>query len=338
MCFGNDNPPSPPSLPPPPPTPEILDFIDEISGTQTITVVGADGKKRRVTQQLPRTPEEEELYQSGQQIIANALKNIQTLYKYDPASMIDFAPLINTFANINNDRMQALAQVADIGNIAQDIDNFKRMQSTLIDEEYRIKNMDNEETLAHRGRGAGTYASESRAAMARNEVMARQQADINASVYGEDLATKRIARNKEAFNLQEVGRQGQMQFAKDEYALAKEHEADMERRRQQALEENKGLMNIGGAITSNDLAKKMGGQTAQLAAQDFQMRSADSINRYNADINRQKANYDMAMSEYQNKPPSFGEIASNAAFSGLGTMMTASPGSMAGRIGKKFIG
>lgn len=337
MCFGNDDPPPVQHISAPPPPEEIMDFIDEVSGTQTVTVIGANGKKQRVTQQLPRTPEEEALFKSGQQLTASALQNLQTLYQYDPQSMIDFAPLINTFANISNERMQALGQVANIGNIAQDVDNFKQMQSTLIDEEYRIKNRSNEEALAHRGRGAGTYAAESRAAMARNEVMARQQGDINASVYGEDLAAKRLNRNKEAFKLQEIGRQGQLQSAEGQYGLMKQHEADMERRRQGAIEENKGLLNIGGAITGNDLSRKMGGQTAQLAAQDFQLRSADSMNRYNADVNRQKANYEMSMQAYKNKPPTFGELATNAAFSGLGTMMTAHPASAAGRLASKFI-
>jgi hypothetical protein len=337
MCFGNDSPPQAPQIQAPP-REEIMDFIDEISGTQTITVTGADGKKRRVTQQLPRTPEEEELYRAGQEITRNAVQNIQTLYKYDPASMIDFAPLIETFANINNERMHALAQVADIGNIEQDVADFKDMQRSLIDEQFAIKNRSNEETLAHMGRGTGTYAAESRAAMAKNETLARQQGDIQGSIYGEELAAKRLGRNKEAFNLQEMGRQGQLQSAEGKYALAKEHEADIERRRQRAIEENKGLMNVGSSITGADLAKRVGGQTAQLAAQDFQMRSADSIHRYNADVNRQQTNYAMAMEDYKNQPPTFGEWALNTAGSIGGSMLTANPSSMAGRLGKKFVG
>lgn len=338
MCFGNDDPPPAPQISAPPPAPEIMDIIDEITGTQSVIVTGADGKKKRVNSRLPRTPEEDAKFKAAEQLISSSMQNMIQLYKYDPASMIDFSPLVETFANINRERMQALGQVANIGNIEQDVADFKRMQSSLIDEEYTIKNRSNEETLAHRGRGSGTYAAESRAAMARNEVMARQQGDIQANIYGEELAAKRLARNKEAFNLQEMGRQGQLQSAEGQYALSKEHEADMERRRMRAIEENRGLMGVGSAITGTDLNKALSNDNANLSLNTFNAQANDSMNRYNADVNRQKANYGMAMEEYRNKPPSFGEMALGVAGNVGGAMLSAHPGSMAGRIGRKFVG
>jgi len=338
MCFGNDSPPPAPQLGAPPPAPEIMDIIDEITGTQSIIVTGADGKKRRVNSRLPRTPEEDAKFKAAEELISSSMQNMIQLYKYDPASMIDFSPIVETFANINRERMESLGQIANIGNIEQDVAEFKKMQSSLIDEQFSIKNRSNEEALAHSGRGSGTYAAESRAAMARNEALARQQGDIQGSIYGEELASKRLNRNKEAFNLQEMGRQGQLQSAEGQYALAKEHEADMERRRQSAIAENKGLMGVGSAITGADLSKALSNTNAQTSLATFNAQAGDSMNRYNADVNRQMANYNMAMNEYNNQPPTFGEMALGAVGTVGSAMLTAHPGSMAGRLGKKFIG
>lgn len=46
MSFGNDDPPQYQYVEPPP-REEIMDVIDEITGVQSITVTGPDGKKRR---------------------------------------------------------------------------------------------------------------------------------------------------------------------------------------------------------------------------------------------------------------------------------------------------
>jgi hypothetical protein len=343
MCFGNDDPPAAPHIGAPPPAPEMMDIIDEITGTQSVIVTGADGKKRRVNSRLPRTPEEEQRFKMAEELISSSMKNIKQLYQYNPQSMIDFAPIIETFANINRDRMQSLGQIANIGNIEQDVADFKKMQSALIDEQFQIKNAENEERLAHSGRGSGTYAAESRALMARNEALARQQGDIQASIYGEDLASKRLGRNKEAFNLQEMGRQGQLQSAQGQYDIAKQHEADMEKRRLMAIEENKGLLNIGSGIIGQDLNKAMANDNAGISLNTFNAQANDSMNRYNADVKRQMANYDMAMNEYNSRGPSMmesllrtGAQVGGAIYGGGGSMPFGSSGS--NRVGSDTVG
>lgn len=337
MCFGNDSPPPPPQIAPPPPAPELLDFIDEISGTQTITVVGADGKKQRVTKRLPRTAEEEQRFQAGEQLVSSALRNIKELYRYDPASVVDYAPLVQTFANINRDRMENLSKVADIGNIEEEINDFKLMQNTLMEQEFAIQNRTTEDRLAHAGRSSGTFAEEGRAALARNQDLTRMQGNINAANYGEDLAARRLNRNKQAFGLNEMGRQAQLQEAQTKYALAKEHESDMERRRMMAIEENKGLLGIGSNMIGQDLNKALTGKTAELANQTWQMQANDSLGRYNADVNRQMANYKMQMDAYNAEPPSFGESAMNLVGRGAGAYFTGGMSEM-GRTGSSFFG
>lgn len=322
MCFGNDSPPSAPQLGPPPPPPDILDVIDEITGTQTVTVIGDDGKKRRVTQRLPRTPEEEERFRSGERLLSTALQNVQQLYKYDPASAVDYAPIVETFANLNRERLQDLSQIADLGNIEEDVQNFKEMQKTVIDEEFAIMNRKAEGQMGREGRGSGTTATERRAAMARNEAMARQQAGVDAAMYGEDLAARKLSRNTNAFNLREMGREGQFNEAQTKYGLAKDHEADMERRRQLAIDENKGLYDIGAGIVGQDLSKAMGGNTAGQALDVFNSQASDSLGRYNADVNRQAMNYKMQMDEYNARPPGLGEVAANIIGRGAGAYLT----------------
>lgn len=338
MCFGNDDRPAVNYIPAPPSAPEFMDFFDEITGTQSIVVTGADGKKRRIQSRMPRTPEEEAKIKGAEELVASSVKNITQLYKYDPQSMIDFAPLIETFSNLNRERMEALGKVANIGNIEQDISNFKVMQRELIDEEYRIANRSNEENLAHSGRGSGTYAAESRAFMDKNKAESLRRADIEGSIYGEDLAAKRLNRNTQAYGLEELGRQARTQEAEAKYALAKEHEADMEKRRRYAIEENKNLMTIGQGILGADLTKALSNNNTPMALAQFNAEAGDSMNRYNADVNRQKSNYDMAMSDYRAKPPSFGDIAGNVAANVAGKMFTSADNTMAGRLGKKYIG
>lgn len=309
MCFGKDDGPDTPFYAAPPPDPEFMDTVDEIAGVQSVVVTGPDGKKKRVKSRLPRSPEEEARLQAGSDLLQSAIHNMTQLYRYNPESAVDFAPFIEAVAGIDQERMQDLAQVANLGNIQQDIAQFKDMQKNLLDEEFDMQNRANEERLAHSGMGTSTYAAESRALMARNQALARQQGDINANVYGEQLAAQKLARNKEAFGLRELDRQSRMGTETQKYALAKEHEADMERRRQMAIEEQKNLFNVGSSIVSADLNKALANNVDETALNTFNSQATASMNRYKADIVRQQANYQNAMAAHQAKGPSFGEMA-----------------------------
>lgn len=336
MCFGGDSPPAAPQFGPPPPAPEMMDIIDEITGTQSVIVTGADGKKRRVNSRLPQTPEETQKFKAIEDLIASSMKNIQQLYKYNPESAVNYAPLIDTFANLDRQTIQSLSRITNLGNIEQEIGQFKQMQASLIDEQFGNRERENQERMAHQGVGMSTHAAESRAALTRAHALARQEGDAKASMYGEDLASKRLGRNAQAFQLEEMGRNAQRQTAQTQFGLAKEHEADMERRRLRAVEEQKGLLGIGTAMQGNDLKKAMGNNNAATSLATFNAEAADSMNRYNADVNRQNINYQNRMAEYNAQPPGFGEILGNVGGAVGGAMFTASPGSLAGRLGAKL--
>ena len=318
MCGANDEPPKG-NIKEAPPLQDMMDVLDEITGTQSVVVTGADGKKRRVNSRMPRSANEEKAFKLAEELIPSVIQNIKTLYKYNPKSSIDFAPLIETFANISDDRMKALGEVANIGNIQQDVADFKNMQATLIDEQFNMRERANEERLAHSGRGSGTYAAESRAAMARAHGLARMEGDTRASMAGEQLASQRLDRNKEAFNLQEVGRQGQLTSELEKYGLYKADEADQEQRRLGAIGEQRGMLDIGRAGVSDDLNKALQNRNVETAHNEYQIVNNAQIARQNSEINRGLANQKMEMEAYKMKPPSIGETAFKLGAAGVGT-------------------
>jgi hypothetical protein len=57
--------------------------------------------------------------------------------------------------------------------------------------------------------------------MARAHGLARMEGDARASMYGEDLASKRLARNKDVFALDEMGRQGELETARKQICFRK---------------------------------------------------------------------------------------------------------------------
>lgn len=309
MCFGNDSPPQAPQMAAPPPPPEIMDVIDEVTGVQAIVTTDSNGKKRRVISRLPRTQEEEERYKLGEDIISQAMKNIIELRKYDIDAFTPFEPLIKVMSELNEETQKALGEVANIGNIGQEIQNFREMQNAIVEKEFERVRRQRIEDFTHMGRSGSSAASEYLASLDREAIEAGRKVDMMASDYGEDLASKRLGRNAQAFGLQQLGRDQKLKAAQSEYALRKDQLADLDRRRQNAIQENKEMIGVGSSIIGADANKALQSQAPQLANQTFAMQSADSLNRFNADVNRQMVNFNMANRAYEMRPPSWQDIA-----------------------------
>lgn len=340
MCgfFGGDDAPSPPQLPPPPPREEMMDVIDKISGVQSIVVTGADGKKRREIQRLPRTPQEEAFFKQGEELISKSLKNIKELYQYRPQDVVSFQPLIDTIANLSAERQNDLAQIADFGDIAQQVADYKQMNNTLLEEQLMRRDRATEENFAHRGISDSTAATEYRTSMARNADLARMQNNVNADIYGQDLAAKRLATNAAAFGLREQGRQGQLQGAETGYNLAQQQQQDLEARRKAAIAENMNLFGVGAGLRGEDQNKAMMSRAPDLANSTFAMMNADSLNRYNADIGRQNMNYQNELAAYNARPQSFGDKMLSLGGMVGGAMLSAPGSSLLGRAGNATFG
>lgn len=335
--FGSDDAPPPPQYVAPPAREEIMDVIDEVTGVQSITVIGPDGKKRRKIEHLPKTPEEQERFAFiEEEFLKKPMRNLIDLYQYNPESVIPFEPLLRTYANLNDERVAALSQVANIGDIRQDIQAFRDMQTALDDDMFMRQGRELEENLGRKGLSNSYAGQEARAFATRNENLHRKQSEFNANLYGEELAAKRLRRNTEAFALDETGRQGRLRAAEAEYQLRKDQQDDIERRRQRAIGENMNLIQLGSGMKGQDLSKALASQAPQIANQTFQMQNADALNRYNAGVNAENAAYDRQRYAYDHRPPSFLDIALPAAGAIGSAMLTGSPGSLGGRLGAKL--
>lgn len=336
MCFGNDDGPNLQHIPDPPPEKAMMDFINHITGSETITVTDANGNRRRVTQRLPRLPNEQMRFETGENLIASTIRNLTQLNRYDPKSMISFAPLIETFSNLSQEKIKDIGQFANLGDIQQDIASMKQTYANLIDEQFNIRERANEERLAHSGRGSSTYAAGSRAALARAHGLARAEGDAKARGVAEDIAAKRLATNTAAFKVRDAGRQGVLEAAQADYALNKADEQDQENRRLQAMNDNQGMFNLGAGLVKYDDAKAMSDRTQEQALNTYLAENNVQNARYGAQVNAINSNNQMAMQEYANRPPSFGEMAMGLAGKAAGAIFTASGDSMAGRLGKKI--
>lgn len=326
------NPPPPPQLPPPPKPQEILDTIDEITGTQTITVTGADGKKRRVTSKLPRTPQEQQRFEQGERLIASAIGNLNILYQEQPERLNSFQPLLDMFSNINDERLQDLEQIANIGNIQESVNRFREINRNLMYENFRRQNNATEEGLAHRGMANSTAGNDLRAQLAREQSLASQQAELQAEAFGEGLANQRLQRNAQAYGLREQGRQGRMDAAQRTFDLQERQRDILDAQRQDAINRNLQQLNVGSGLTGQDLSKSLAGNTSQNSLMQFQAANNNQLNYHNANINRLNADYQNRLAHFQATPPSFGQSLGAA---GLQLGMTGL-GAMAGGAGTAF--
>src|SRR6185437_8306794 len=112
-------------------------------------------------------PEEQRNIDLGRNLFTSALEDALRLYKYDPKSAISFGPLINAVNNTSQQNLQDIGQFANLDDLNEKRQQFQTMQRALVDEQFARDRMSQEERLAHSGRGSGTFAAESRAAMSR---------------------------------------------------------------------------------------------------------------------------------------------------------------------------
>lgn len=338
MCFGNDDPPPAPYIPPPPPPPEMLDVIDEVTGTQTITVTGSDGKKRRVIQKLPRTPEEESLYQEAGRLMDKAIGEMKRLYDYDPRQLVPYAPFVEALNALNNERSEDMAELTKFPDFNGYVSEFKDMQKSIIDEEYRRESNRLEESLAHKGLSDSTVAREERNLLNRNAALARQRAGAEAHLMGEQLKGADLANRAGAFGLRETARQGRLSAAATEYDLHKDYAAQLEHQRDKAISHQSQLYNIAANIRATDNTKAMATMAPNMALAEFTASGNNALNFYNADVNRATQQYGMELAAYKATPPGFGQNLLHLGGMGAMAMMTAPSSSVLGGWGSKLFG
>jgi hypothetical protein len=342
MCGGNDNPPPVFIHQAPPPVQEILDTIDEVTGTKTITIVDpATGKKSRVTKRLPKTPEEEAFSKQMEGMIGNTIQNISRLADLGDQSIMDYTPLINTFAQLNEEQANDLKEVANIGNIDEYVSNFRNLQKDLMNREFHKEDRALENELVRRGRNKSTYGAEQKAAMLSNRSLTRQQAELKSTQYGEDLAGQRLQRNAQAFELNERGRSNRLNQAKTGYDLERQRLSDLEDLRQRNIQDNKTVLGIAQGMQSNDLSKALSGNTYANSLGEFAQRNNANLQNYESGVRTNQMNYMNQLNAYENRPMGVGEgfaqLGSSLVGRGIGKMLGGSfGGDEGGRIGSQI--
>lgn len=316
---GNRGRPDVPTLPPQPAPQEMMDIIDEISGTQTVTVTGADGRKRRVTQRLPRTPQEQKMFEEAETLMSQAVSNIQALYQYDPASVADYQPFIQTFAEVNNERMADLARIGNFGDIANKVTQFKDMQRSLVAREFDKRERMAENNLAARGLGNSTQAAEEKAFMARDRALTEAEVDVNANMYGEDLAARQLNREMGAYQAQDVGRQSRLDKAGAEFEMARQKTADEEMRRQNAINENLTHIELGNNQRDIEFRRAQLGQGGEALAQNAtNSANANANARYTSNVNTLTNQYAMNLKAFNSRRPTFGQRLTDVGLAAVG--------------------
>ena len=318
MSFGSGGTPSPPYIPPPPPKEELMDVIDHITGTEAVTMTGADGKKRRVIQRLPRSPEEEALYRDAGDLMQRSLAQIVELNKYDPKATVDFSGLITILGDLDAQRKEDIAELSNVPDFNAYVDDLKKNNRAILEEEFTRQENQNKGQLDRMGYGDSTAMAETRAALGKNRAQSLVQSDLDASMQGQQLAAQDISNRSNIYNFREQQRAGLLQKAQTEHQLTLSQKDQLDNARQQALQNQFGLFQTGAKIRGDDAAKAMATQAPQLANQIFQQSNADSLNRYNAGVNAQMANYQNQLNAYNSRGPSFGDSMMKLGMSGLG--------------------
>ena len=306
--FRGRTPPQAPQLPAQQAAPELMDIVDELSGVQTITVTGPDGKKRRVTQRLPLTPQEEQTLNQAKTLMNTAVNNIQRLYQYDPTSVVNYQPFIQAFSNINQERLGDLAQIGDFKDIAEKVQQFKTINQTLTMDAFDNQQRMTEENLARRGLQRSTEATENRAAMAKQRALLEQEVNVASENYGEDLQNRRLDREARTYAIREQGRNARLQEEEAKYNLEQQRVSDLENLRQNAINENVNMLNVGQGITGQDTQRaQLGLEGNRSAIAMFGQQASNQNQRYANDIARRQGQHAMNMQQFKSTPARFGQ-------------------------------
>lgn len=314
---------NPPQLAEMPSPQEIMQFIDELSGVQFMPVRQPNGTMQLKLMRLPRTEQEETIFRQGEQLLRSSLENVQRLTQYNPNEAASFRPFIDTFANINNQRLEDLSRLGNFTSIGQDIQNFRSMQTQLLDQEFGLQGNRLQDEMAHRGLAGSTSNQELKAALASEHAQARQQVDMNAQLMGSDLRSRQLEQEANLYGLRDTGRQAQLQQAELAYQLPIEQQ-------QTAMQNSLAQANVGAQMRNQEQARLMGSMAPQLSSQITDNQNMQMLDRWNSTVQGQQNRYQLAlqqhnantgqrmnvygaqMDNFRSRPPSFGQFLGNS--------------------------
>lgn len=333
--------PPPLRLPPPPKPQEIMDVFDEISGVKSVVVRDAKGRQIRKIMRMPRTPEEQRFFEQGEQLVREGIDSVKQLWKYDPQNVVSMTPVINAIANMKTQQADDLSKIADFGNIKQEIEDFKGIQKTLLNEELLRGRNKMEEDLSRKGLSKSTYGAEERAFFNKEAAMARRLGDLQATQYGEDLAKQRLGRNLVEYDARQQGRENELRGAQQEYALRQQKATDEENMRQRAIDERMNQINIGNSLMGIDRNRAMQSNAPQFSLAENQIRNRNQMEEYNSRIKAMDQNYQNQLGYHQNlnaQRSQYGSMLGSGAALVGGSMLLGPEGSGGNKLFGKLFG
>lgn len=305
---GGGSPPPAPQLPPLPPPQEMMDVIDEISGTKYVTSFDpVTGKKVRLLQSLPRTPEQQQLYDQAGQLMDTAIGEMKRLYDYDPSQLVDFKPFVETLNQLNTERTADMERLTKIPDFAKYVEDFQNIQRSILDEEFTKQSDAMRASLIRRGYGNSTMASEAEAILADKKAKANREVGLESLRFGEELYDRSLNRRAGDYALTEQTRANREASAMQEYQLEQQQAQDLEHQRSQQLAHQAQLYNTGANVMATDQARRQGTLAPQAALNEFQAGNQNQLAYHNAEVGRLTAQHQMDMNAYKSQPPSFGQ-------------------------------
>lgn len=284
------------------PKPEdVMDVVDTINGTQSITRVGANGKKQRVIERLPRTAQEEAIYREAGNIMTNTLRNIQNLYNVDPNAAMNYAPFVNTIQGLQQERSADVARLINMPDFAQFAQDFKTTEQANIREQFGEARNQTQSQLAGMGYGTDSTAwQNAQAAINAEESKASRGLDVRSKLAGQEYAQNELQNRIMGYTMGEHGRQDRQQSAATELGIQREQLNEREANRQRRVAEQAGLLQNAAAIRGED-ANAAARTVAPQLQQDMYR---NQLAAHGADVNA-------IMYNNANRAPTFGEIAGN---------------------------
>lgn len=334
---GNDSPPPAPTFAAPPPPPEILHTIDEITGTETLPVTDpTTGDKTLVTRALPLSEQEQKWLDQAKSLMETSSGEFERLYDYGPQNIVDFTPYSNFIDTLSEERTEDLKRLLPNRDFTNFINSFKNARQAALNEQFEQQRGRLKADLDRSGWENSTASSELKAAMAAQEARARENLDVEATEYGQNLYDRDLARRSNEFQFAESGRASRMNDMQNKYLLNKEYKNSLEDQRQKAIEHQKMLYGIGESIVGAETRKKLSTMAPKLALAENQLTAQNQHNYYMADMQRQNLNYQNKLAEYNNQPPSFGQQLMTLGGQIGGAMFNSAPGTVAGQWGQKL--
>ena len=304
------SPPPAPKLAPPPPPKELEDFVENITGVEVKTGINpATGKKYRMTQSLPRSPEAQQAWDTSGRLINETMAEMERLYRYRPDTIVDSSPFINFLNGVKGERQNDLAALTGIPDMANYVREFKNAEIAILDRNFNQYENEVMADLNSGGYGSSSAASQTRAALAYERARAEQELNRDAIKYGYDSAEREIARNRDIYNFREAGRVGQIGAEEAKYALLRDqaHSANEQYNRDFGTQLQ--THGVASDYRERDINNRLKGAMFagnQALAENNAANNAQ-YSAYNGYVNQQVMQHKMNMDNYNNQPPTLGQ-------------------------------